>query len=163
MTVVAVNNYIYGMTGGQVAPTTPEGKYASTAPYGNVEPPFNMSQMAKSSGATYVARWPVNRPSQPINSIREGIQNEGFSFIEMLSPCTTTYARQNRMGDIDEFWQWYDDKTMLVEEYEKIEKFGSEEEKEELEDKIKIGVLHKEEGKKSLGQRMEELIQEVQE
>ncbi len=161
MTVIAVNNYIYGMTGGQVAPTTPEGKYASTAPYGNIEPPFDMSQMAKSSGATYVARWTINKPTQPINSIREGIRNEGLSFIEMLSPCTTAYARHNKMGDIDDFWEWYENNTILKEDYEMIEKYGSEEEKEEIKDKIKVGVLHHEE-KDSLSKRIQKLIEEEQ-
>lgn len=160
MTVLAVNNYIYGMTGGQVAPTTPEGRYASTAPYGNVEPPFDMSQMAISSGASYVARWGVNRPNQPINSIREGIRNKGMSFIEMLSPCTTAYARRNKMGDIEEFWEWYEQKTVLAEDYEMIQKYGSKEEKEELKDKTKVGVLHHEE-KKSLCERMKGLIEGV--
>lgn len=162
ITVIAVNNYIYGMTGGQVAPTTPEGKYASTAPYGNYEPSFDMSEMAISAGASYVARWTVNKPAQPINSIREGIRNEGMSFIEMLSPCTTTYARQNRMGDVEDFWEWYDDRTMLDEDYEMIMEHGSEEEIEKIKDKIRVGVLHQEE-KRSLGERIQELIEEVQE
>jgi len=86
------------MTGGQVAPTTPEGDYATTAPFGNIEPAFDMSSMAISSGATYVARWTVTKPSQPINSIAEALENKGFSFVEMLSPCTTAYARQNKVG-----------------------------------------------------------------
>lgn len=59
--------------------------------------------MAESSGATYVARWTINKPTQPINSIREGIRNEVLSIIEMLSPCTTVYARHYRRGDIDDF------------------------------------------------------------
>ena len=162
MTVIAVNNYIYGMTGGQVAPTTPEGKYGSTAPYGNREPPFDMSEMAIASGATYVARWTVNKPAQPINSIREGLQNEGMSFIEMLSPCTTAYARQNReVGDIENYWKWYEDRTILAEDYDMIMKHGSEEEKKEVEEKLRIGVLHHEE-KEPLNKRLKKLIEEVQ-
>lgn len=161
MTVIAVNNFIYGMTGGQVAPTTPEGSFATTAPYGNIEPPFDMSKMAISSGASYVARWPVNKPPQPINSIKEALDNKGFSFIEILSPCTTAYARQNKMGDIMQFWDWYENKTILAEDYDMIMKYGSEEEKKEVKDKIKIGVLHKQE-KPSLNERLQKLIEEVQ-
>ncbi|MFP4000992.1 MAG: thiamine pyrophosphate-dependent enzyme [Thermoplasmata archaeon] len=160
MTVIAVNNYIYGMTGGQVAPTTPEGDYATTAPHGNVEPPFDMSEMAISAGATYVARWGVNRPNKPINSIQEALQNKGMSFVEMMSPCTTAYSRQNRMGAVEEFWNWYEEKTILAEEYEKIQQYGSDEEKEELEEKLEIGVLHQEE-KESLSERLQDLIKEV--
>lgn len=161
MTVVAVNNYIYGMTGGQVAPTTPKDDYASTAPYGNVEPPFDMSEMAMSSGATYVARWDLTKPAQTIKSIGEGLENKGMSFIEMLSPCTTAYARQNKMGDIEDFWRWYQSRRILSDEYEMIEEYGDEEELEELKDKLKMGVL-KDEEKKSLSERMAEMIEEVE-
>ncbi len=160
ITVIAVNNYIYGMTGGQVAPTTPEGDYATTAPHGNVEPPFDMSEMAMSAGATYVARWDLTKPVQPMKSIKEGLENKGMSFIELLSPCTTAYARQNKVGDIQEFWEWYDDRTMLAEEYEFEEEFSPMEEWEEIKEKMKIGVLKHEE-KKSLGERMQEKIEEV--
>lgn len=159
ITVIAVNNYTYGMTGGQVAPTTPEGDYATTAPYGSIEPPFNMSEMAIAAGATYVARWPVDRPNQPINSIREAIRNRGFSFIELLAPCTTAYGRRNDFREIEDLWKWYDDITILEEDYDMIKEYGSEEEKEDLKDKIKIGVLHQEE-KKSLTERYEELLEE---
>ncbi|MEF8874479.1 MAG: hypothetical protein V5A88_07415, partial [Candidatus Thermoplasmatota archaeon] len=93
-------------------------------------------------------------------SIQEGLQNKGMSFIEMMSPCTTAYSRQNKMGAVEEFWNWYEEKTILAEEYDRIEQFGSEEEKENLEDKIKIGVLH-EEGKESLSERIQDLIEEV--
>ncbi|MFW6141192.1 MAG: 2-oxoacid:ferredoxin oxidoreductase subunit beta [Candidatus Saliniplasma sp.] len=161
MTVIAVNNFIYGMTGGQVAPTTPEGDYATTAPFGNIEPPFDMSNMAISSGASYVARWTVTKPSQPINSIAEAIANKGFSFVEMLSPCTTAYARQNKVGSLREFWNWYDKKTILTEDYEMLKKYGDPEEIEKLYENIETGVLHKEE-KECLSDRMKRLIEEVQ-
>lgn len=159
ITVIAVNNYIYGMTGGQVAPTTPEGHIGTTAPYGNIEPPFDMCEMAKAAGATYVARWPVFRPHQPINSIREGIRNKGLSFIEMMSPCTTAYGRRNRFRKIEDLWAFYEDKTILIEEYDKIDRFGTEEEKEELDDKIKIGVF-KRSTRKPLEERYRDLLEE---
>lgn len=160
VTVICINNFIYGMTGGQVAPTTPESKRATTAPYGNIEPPFDMSKMAIASGATYVARWPVNRPAQPINSIREGLRNRGFSFIEMMSPCPTAYGRRNQFRQINEMWEWYAQHTMLIEDYEMIQKYGSEEEKAALKDVITIGVLHREE-KPSLSERYQRLLAEV--
>ena len=56
--VICVNNSVYGMTGGQAAPTTLLGDITSTTPYGNLEPPFNLVDLAAASGATYVARWP---------------------------------------------------------------------------------------------------------
>lgn len=162
ITVIAVNNYIYGMTGGQVAPTTPEGHIGTTAPYGNIESPFDISQMAIASGATYVARWPVHRPNQPIDSIREGLKNKGFSFIEMMVPCTTAYGRRNKFREIKDLWHFYINNTILKEDYEMIMEFGSDEEKQEVEKKITIGVLHRS-SKTSLEERYKELVERLME
>ncbi len=99
MTVICVNNLTYGMTGGQVTPTTPEEAIASTTPYGNFEQPFNLPYLAESSGAVYVARWTVYHVTQLKKSMREALNKKGFSFVEVLSPCPTLYGRRNRIGD----------------------------------------------------------------
>jgi 2-oxoglutarate ferredoxin oxidoreductase subunit beta len=99
MTIVCVNNLTYGMTGGQVTPTTPEDAIASTSPYGNFEQPFNLPYLAESSGAVYVARWTVYHVTQLKKAMREAISKKGFSFIEILSPCPTLYGRRNHRGD----------------------------------------------------------------
>jgi 2-oxoglutarate ferredoxin oxidoreductase subunit beta len=140
-TVIAVNNFTYGMTGGQVAPTTPIGSFTTTTPYGNAEPPFDMSEVAKVIGAPYVARWPVNYPYQPIKSIAAGFQKKGFAFVEIFAPCPTAYGRRNKLRDIEACWNWYTDHVMLIDEYERIEKFGTPEEKKKLQGKLKIGVF----------------------
>jgi len=144
ITVVLLNNFIYGMTGGQQAPTTPIGSIATTAPYGNIEQAFNICELAKALGAAYVARWPVSYPYQPIKSIKEGIQNKGFSLIELMSPCPTAYGRRNKLGDIQKLWKWYDDNTILIEDYEKIMSYGKDEEKELAKSKFQVGVFQNE-------------------
>jgi len=131
MTVIMINNFIYGMTGGQLAPTAPLGSIATTAPYGNIEHPFDICNLACALGANYVARWGVSHPYQPIKSIKEGIQKKGFSLLEFLAPCPTAYGRRNKLGDIKKHWQWYDDNTILIEDYDRIMKYGKEEEKNE--------------------------------
>lgn len=141
ITVILLNNFIYGMTGGQVAPTSPKGTIATTSPHGNLEGAFDISNLAQALGAAYVARWPVSYPYQPIKSIKEGIETKGFSLIELMSPCPTAYGRRNKLGNIQKLWEWYDDHTMLAEEYDKINDYGTEAEKAALEDKIKIGVF----------------------
>lgn len=141
ITVILLNNFIYGMTGGQQAPTAPKGSIATTSPYGNIEQAFNVSELAKALGAAYVARWPISYPYQPIKSIKEGIQNKGFSLIELMSPCPTAYGRRNKLGKIEDLWDWYDDNTILIEEYEKIMNYGTEEEKESVKNKFQIGVF----------------------
>lgn len=140
-TVIAVNNFTYGMTGGQVAPTSPVGSYTTTTPYGNAETPFDMSEMAKVVGAPYVARWPVNYPYQPIKSIEAGLQKKGFAFIEVFAPCPTAYGRRNKLRNIEACWQWYEDNLILIDEFERIERFGTSDEKRSLMGKLKIGIF----------------------
>lgn len=141
ITVIMINNFIYGMTGGQLAPTAPIGSIATTAPYGNIEHPFDICEVAKALGASYVARWLVTHPYQPIKSIKEGIQKKGFSLIEFLAPCPTAYGRRNKLADIHKHWQWYEDNTILIEEYEKIMMYGTEEEKNRVKQLMQIGVF----------------------
>ena len=136
-----INNFTYGMTGGQLAPTAPLGSIATTAPYGNIEHPFDICELAKALGANYVARWLVTHPYQPIKSIKEAIEKKGFSLIEFLSPCPTAYGRRNKLGDIKKHWKWYDYNTILIEDYDKIMKYGSDEEKEKIKNKMQIGVF----------------------
>jgi 2-oxoglutarate ferredoxin oxidoreductase subunit beta len=99
MTVILVNNFIYGMTGGQVAPTTPFSATASTTPHGNFEQPFNLPYLAESSGAVYVARWTSYHVRYVSKAIKEALLKKGFSFIEILAPCPTLYSRRNKLGD----------------------------------------------------------------
>ena len=92
-TVIMVNNQIYGMTGGQVAPTTPYDAKTTTSPHGNPEVPFDACELAKTSGATYVARWTAAHPRQLSKTIAEAISHEGFAFIEVLTQCPTQAGR----------------------------------------------------------------------
>jgi len=87
VTVLCVNNGLYGMTGGQVAPTTPSFKSTPTTPYGNIEEPFDLCGLAKAAGASYVSRWTTAHPYQTIKAIKKGLANKGASFIEILSQC----------------------------------------------------------------------------
>ncbi len=97
--VLCVNNFIYGMTGGQTAPTTPEEIITTTNPYGTFEPGFNLPQLMDAAGAAYVARWTTFHVRQLAHSIQEAFKKRGFSFIEIISPCPTLYQRRNKMGD----------------------------------------------------------------
>ncbi|MBI2193632.1 MAG: 2-oxoacid:ferredoxin oxidoreductase subunit beta [Planctomycetes bacterium] len=99
LVVICVNNFIYGMTGGQVAPTTPEGMKATTSPFGCLEHPFNLPYLASSSGATLVARWTTLDVRQMVNTFKKAFMKKGFSFIEVISPCPELYMRRNKLGD----------------------------------------------------------------
>lgn len=114
MTVVCVNNLTYGMTGGQVTPTTPEPAVASTTPYGAFEHPFNLPYLADSCGAVYVARWTTYHVRQMAKAMREALNKRGFSFVEIISPCPTLYARRNRLGDGLAAMKYYKEKSKVV-------------------------------------------------
>jgi 2-oxoglutarate ferredoxin oxidoreductase subunit beta len=98
MLIILINNFIYGMTGGQNAPTTPLDAKSSTMPFGNFETPFNLPHLAASSGASFVARWTCLHIRRLTWSIEEAIARKGFRFIEVIAPCPTLYARLNKLG-----------------------------------------------------------------
>ncbi len=96
--VICANNFNYGMTGGQYGPTTPLESWTTTTPYGNIEHPFNLVHLAAASGAVYVARWTTLQVRRLKNSIKQALHKEGFSFIEVISPCPELYGRRNKLG-----------------------------------------------------------------
>lgn len=99
ITVLLYNNWIYGMTGGQASPSTPAGDRASTAPFGAIEPNFDIAKLAAAAGASFVARETVARPTQMDRLIEKAIVKKGFSLVELMTPCPTTYGRRNRMAN----------------------------------------------------------------
>jgi len=113
MTVICVNNFNYAMTGGQAGPTTPLYAKASTTPYGCFEQPFNLVHLAAASGAVYVARWTALHLRRLTKSMVEAFQKKGFSFIEVISPCPTAYARRNRLGDGLAQMKFYHDNSII--------------------------------------------------
>jgi 2-oxoglutarate ferredoxin oxidoreductase subunit beta len=96
MTIICVNNFNYGMTGGQVGPTAPYGVRTTTTPYGNIEPPFNLPHLMAASGASYVARWTILHLRHLENSITTAMNKPGFSFVEIIGPCPPVYGRMNK-------------------------------------------------------------------
>lgn len=100
--VILVNNMSYAMTGGQIAPTTMHGETTVTSPYGNPEFPFDITQLVKAAGASYVAKWSTYHVIELTNAIKEALQHKGFSFIEVLSQCPTQQRRIfNLRGPLD--------------------------------------------------------------
>ncbi|MBC8178760.1 MAG: 2-oxoacid:ferredoxin oxidoreductase subunit beta [Deltaproteobacteria bacterium] len=112
LTIVCVNNFNYGMTGGQVAATTPLKAKTTTTPVGNPDTPFNLPLLAYASGATYVARWTILHTRDLTESIEEALLNRGFSFIEVLSPCPVNYGRRNKENGIDSL-KIYQERTII--------------------------------------------------
>jgi 2-oxoglutarate ferredoxin oxidoreductase subunit beta len=107
MTVICVNNFNYAMTGGQIAPTTPQGALLTTSPYGNYEAPFNLPFLVESVGAVYVARWTALHIHRQTDAMVDALRKPGFAFIEILAPCPTIYERRNKFGDGLDRLRWY--------------------------------------------------------
>jgi 2-oxoglutarate ferredoxin oxidoreductase subunit beta len=111
--MIVVNNLNYGMTGGQVAPTTPLGANTVTTPYGNVEPPFDLCELAVTAGATFVSRWSTFRSRQGINAIRRALEHKGFSLVEFVAQCPTNYGRRALgTGDPAKNVQWIERRSV---------------------------------------------------
>ncbi|MFQ5999332.1 MAG: 2-oxoacid:ferredoxin oxidoreductase subunit beta [Candidatus Bathyarchaeia archaeon] len=104
--VICANNFNYGMTGGQHSPTTPLDAWTTTTPYRNIEHPFNLVHLAAGSGAVYVARWTAFHVRRLTESIKKALQKEGFSFIEVITPCPEIYGRYNKMGTAIDMMKW---------------------------------------------------------
>ena len=111
--VVCVNNFTYGMTGGQVTPTTPMPAIASTTPYGAYEETFNLPHLVASSGGTYVARWTAYHVRQLAKTMHEALNRKGFRFIEIIAPCPTLYLRRNKLGEGLEEMKFYKEKSVI--------------------------------------------------
>lgn len=98
VTALVVNNQIYGMTGGQYSPTTPMEAMATTAPYGDAEPAFDLCGLAQAAGATFVGRVAPARMPELITTLSRALQHRGFSFVEAISQCPIYFGRMNRQG-----------------------------------------------------------------
>ncbi len=116
ITVVCVNNFNYGMTGGQGGPTTPLEARTTTTPYGCAEHPFNLIHVAKACGATYVARWTTLHTHEMRDSMVAAIKKRGFGFVEVVSPCPTGYLRRNKLGTPLDIMRYYRDNSYVTDE-----------------------------------------------
>jgi 2-oxoglutarate ferredoxin oxidoreductase subunit beta len=139
--VFCLNNLVYGMTGGQVSATTPQGDITTTTPQGNPERPFDLVELVRGAGAPYAARFPVARPRQLTKGIINALRFDQFAFMDVLSLCPTQYGRANRAR------QRYEGPSLIWSMLERQKKASVDHRKvspEEAKDKILIGEWHEE-------------------
>ena len=134
LTVVCVNNRIYGMTGGQVAPTTPEGVPTVTTPGGNPERAFDLCRLVEAAGATYVARWTTAHPRFITRAVVRALGHEGFSFIEVMAQCPVYFGRQSGEGRAVETLEAFRSQSATLRQAERLSP-------EELESRWVVGEL----------------------
>ncbi len=113
LTVLCVNNFIYGMTGGQLGPTTPLTARTTTSLRGNVDEPLNVPHLAAASGATYVARWTTAHVRRLEKAVMEALLKEGFSLVKKISPCPTYYGRMNKQVTGLDQMKYYRDNSVI--------------------------------------------------
>ena len=131
---IMVNNLNYGMTGGQYSGTTPKDSITKTSPYGPLENGFDVCDVVRAAGATYVARGTVYDVNQLDKLIGEAIDHKGFSFVEVIAPCPTHFGRSNKMSSAAVMMQWIKDNTIPKVKAETMTK-------EELRGKFVTGVF----------------------
>ena len=137
LTVIIFNNAVYGMTGGQVSPTTYENFKATTAPYGQMEPRFDAVELAMGAGATFVARGTAYHFNPLTTYIEKAIRNKGFSVVDVICWCHTTLGRRNKMGSPLQWLDWIKERTIPISKAKDMSK-------EELEGKFVTGIFRDE-------------------
>lgn len=125
MTVICMNNLIYGMTGGQGSPTTPRGALSTTTPYGSEEGAFDLCGLAIAAGANYAARWTSYHVKELTAAIHAGLENPGFSFIEAMTQCPTGYGRRNKMREAEDMLEYFRTHSMLRQRFERLTREGT--------------------------------------
>lgn len=115
LNVILVNNFTYGMTGGQASATTPYGAKTSTTTKGNYDHPFNLPFLMRASGATHIARWTVLHHRQLQESIEKAFAHDGFSFIEALSPCPKGFGKKNSFRNAIDTMHYFEGRSDLEE------------------------------------------------
>ncbi|MHA1131098.1 MAG: thiamine pyrophosphate-dependent enzyme [Candidatus Helarchaeota archaeon] len=148
--LVMMRNSIYGMTGGQSAPTTPSGFNATTAPYGFIETDFDSVKLAISAGATLVARWTTAHPRQFMKTLKKAVKWNGFSFIEMVSQCPTYFGRKNDMPEPVDVFNWIRGNSVSIDKAKGMAEA-------DLKDKFVVGEF-KEEAREELSAKYIDLI-----
>ncbi len=136
MTAIIFNNHIYGMTGGQYSPTTPRDAYATTAPYGTMDPHFDIAKLCVGAGASYVARGTSYHAKMLTDLIVEGAKHKGFSVIEIITHCPVNFGRRNEFETPVDMLLWQKDHSVRMVKAEKMAD-------DELKDKFVIGRIHR--------------------
>jgi 2-oxoglutarate/2-oxoacid ferredoxin oxidoreductase subunit beta len=114
MTALVMNNRIYGMTGGQYSPLSGQGTMATTAPYTNIDPDFDIVALSIAAGASFVARTTAYHVNEITDLIQQAIVHDGFSVVEILSQCPTYFGRHNRMGSAVDMLKTFKENTTRI-------------------------------------------------
>lgn len=116
LTALVFNNGIYGLTGGQLAPTTPAGKRSTTSLSGNIEHAFDLVRLALGAGAGFVARTTSYDNKQMVTFFKRAIAHKGFAFVDVMTACPTYFGRMNDVGEPYDLLHYLRDTTSPTED-----------------------------------------------
>ena len=120
MTMIIINNFIYGLTNSQTSPTTPQGMWTVTQKVGNIDPTFDTCDLAIASGASFVARETMLEPKKLEKILIKAMEHKGFSMMEVLSNCHINLGRKNKMVSAMENLEWIDSITTSKKKYDAL-------------------------------------------
>lgn len=120
ITAIMVNNMVYGMTGGQAAPTTPIKAITTTTPYGSFERPIDTTRLVVAAGASYAARWTTAHFRQLKEAMKVALMTKGFSFVEVVSQCPTVFWRRVGLNTVKDIFRWFMENSIPLHEAEKM-------------------------------------------
>jgi 2-oxoglutarate ferredoxin oxidoreductase subunit beta len=118
LTMIVINNFIYGLTNSQTSPTTPQGMWTVTQKIGNIDPTFDTCKLAIASGASFVARETMLEPKKLEKILIKAMEHKGFSMMEVLSNCHINLGRKNKMVSAMENLEWIDSITTSKKKYD---------------------------------------------
>ncbi len=121
ITMIVIQNFIYGLTNSQTSPTTPQGMWTVTQKAGNIDPAFDACRLMESAGATFVARESVSNPKKLEKVIVEALKHKGFSYVDALTNCHINLGRKNKMATAMETLDWMDEITMPKKKYDALD------------------------------------------
>ena len=148
---IIINNFIYGLTNSQASPTTPQGMWAVTQPFGNIGRPLDACNKAIGDGATFVARSTTLDLIKLEKILTASFQHKGFSFVEVFSGCPVNFGKKNDLNSPQEMDEWIDSIILPLNKFEKLSK-------EERKGKYPIGILKQENETEEYGEEYKKLV-----
>jgi len=120
ITMILINNFIYGLTNSQTSPTTPQGMWTVSQKAGNIDPTFDACRLAEAAGASFVARETVNSPKKLEKILVQALDHKGFSFVDVQSNCHINLGRKNKMQSAMANLAWIDSITVSKKKYDSL-------------------------------------------
>jgi 2-oxoglutarate ferredoxin oxidoreductase subunit beta len=149
ITMILINNFIYGLTNSQTSPTTPQGFWTVTQKVGNIDPTFDGCKLLEAAGASFVARETINDPRKLEKVMVAALKHKGFSYVEAVSNCHINLGRKNKMASAMDNLAWIDNITLPKKKWDAL----SEEERKTL---LPTGILKQDEEAKEYCDMYEE-------